>query len=91
MSNLVSFHVAYDSGSDVLYINLTKDPASRGVEDKSGIVWRYNGDGKLIGATVMDYYDRWTDNKDILVSKLSKRFHVPVTQMEVVLSHVSRQ
>lgn len=44
----------YDAKADVLYVTLADCPADRGVEDRPGIVRRYDGD-KLVGITIVDF------------------------------------
>jgi uncharacterized protein YuzE len=87
MNNVSSFNVVYDSDSDVLYISKRREPAARGIEDKDGIVWRYDGDGDLIGATVIDFYDHWFSRRALLADHLSKRFGISAPQAMVVLDH----
>jgi hypothetical protein len=82
-----SFNVVYDRGSDVLYISRRRDSAARGIEDKYGIVWRYDVRGNLIGATVVDFHDRWLDQQTLLADELSRRFEIPSPQAQVVLNH----
>lgn len=80
MANINPFYVVYDAGSDVLYISRRREPATRGVEDPHGIVWRYGGDGELIGATVLDFNDYWSDRRPALAEELSRHFHVSAPQ-----------
>ncbi len=87
MSNISSFNVTYDRDGDVLYISKRKAPASRGIEDNAGIVWRYDSEGELIGATVVDFYERWFKDKDALAARLSREFHITPPQARVVLDH----
>lgn len=91
MSNISSFNVVYDSDSDVLYVVRRQEAATRGIEDRHGIVWRYGSDGALIGATIMDFYDRWFEDQDTLAKALSNRFDVPAPQAQVVLDHAFSQ
>jgi uncharacterized protein YuzE len=88
MTDMTSFNVTYDRNSDVLYISARKAPAHRGIEDDQGIVWRYDRDGELIGVTIIDFYDRWYLHRPQLARALSRGFHVPETQAEVILNHV---
>jgi hypothetical protein len=86
MADRVStFVVTYDAGSDVLYIARRQEPAARGVESRTGIVWRYDREGELIGATVLDFHDRWAHKSHELAVELSRRFHLPTPQMRVVV------
>ena len=93
MSKVSSFNVTYDRDSDVLYISTRREAAARGVEDSYGIVWRYDREGELIGATVVDFYDNWFNKQSQLADELSRRFHIPTPQAKVVLDHAfgSRQ
>jgi uncharacterized protein YuzE len=91
MTDIGSFYVAYDRGSDVLYISSRREPAARGEEAANGIVWRFSGDGELIGATILDFLDYWIDRQSVLASELSQHFHIPELQaMDVVERAVSR-
>lgn len=88
MSNDASFNVQYDSRADVLYIARRIEPAAKGIEDRYGIVWRYDGAGELLSATIMDFHDRWQDREVELAGRLSDRFGITARQMMVVLDHV---
>jgi uncharacterized protein YuzE len=88
MANISSFNVAYDRDSDVLYISTRREPAARGVEDKFGIVWRYDGAGELIGATIVDLHHYWSGHKAQLAETLSKRFDLPAPQARTLIDHV---
>jgi uncharacterized protein YuzE len=85
MANVSSFNVTYDADSDVLYLSKRKAAAARGLEDGSGIVWRYDRNGELIGATVLDFHEIWAGRSDVLANELSIRFELPVPQMRVVV------
>jgi uncharacterized protein YuzE len=74
MSNLRPFNVVYDRESDVLYISTRREPAARGIEDKNGIVWRYDRQGELIGATVLDFHDHWFNQGPLLAGEISRHF-----------------
>lgn len=91
MSNLRKFSVAYDRDADVLYISTQRTHAARGVEDSYGVVWRYDGSGDLIGATIIDYYDYWHDKHDLLAREISRRFDIPERQAHVVLEHADAE
>ncbi|MCF6122504.1 MULTISPECIES: DUF2283 domain-containing protein [Mesorhizobium] len=91
MSRISAFEVVYDADSDVLYISRRRDVAARGIEDKSGIVWRYDRSGELIGATVVDFHDLWASRGDELASELSEKFHVPTPQAQVVVNFALEQ
>lgn len=85
MPNVAAFRVVYDAGSDVLYISTRREAAARGIEDANGIVWRYDGAGALIGATVVDFHDRWVDHTSKLAEEISRHFHIPVPQARGVV------
>jgi len=89
--SLKEFHVAYDEHADVLYITTRRDRSARGIEDSLGVVWRYDGEGELIGATIVDFVDYWHDKHALLAREISKRFHIPQKQAETVLEHVRRE
>lgn len=83
----ITFNVSYDRRTDVLYISTVQGGGSDARMDKQGIVWRYDEAGELVGATIMDFYDRWGSQQPKLVAKLSKRFHLPEPQASVVVDH----
>jgi uncharacterized protein YuzE len=87
MPNIHSFNVTYDPRGDVLYISARKIAASRGVEDKFGIVWRYGPDGELIGATIVDFFDLWSDKGEVLAGELARHFGIPEPQALNVVEH----
>lgn len=91
MAKNSSFNVVYDAGADVLYIIKKDVPAARGVEDRFGIVWRYDGDGDLIGATVVDFYDQWFSERPLLADKIAQNFHIPTKQAKVVVDHAMEE
>lgn len=87
MADFRTFTVAYDASADVLYIAVRKEPASRGVESAEGIVWRYDSLGELIGATIMDFHELWSDRPAALARELSRHFHMPTHQAMNVVEH----
>jgi uncharacterized protein YuzE len=87
MSSVNSFNVTYDQDSDVLYISKRAEPAARGIEDRWGIVWRYDKDGELIGATIVDFHFQWSSRRSLLTDEISKRFNIPEPQASVVVEH----
>jgi uncharacterized protein YuzE len=84
-----SFNVTYDRDSDVLYISIPGAPAARGIEDALGIVWRYDGDGELIGVTIVDFFDRWYPHWSELTRELAKRLDISEKQAEAMLSQIA--
>lgn len=81
----MSFNVTYDKRADVLYLNSKVGGGADSRLDKLGILWMYDDDGDLVGATILNFYDRWFSNPTDLAEKLSKRFHLPVPQTNTVL------
>jgi uncharacterized protein YuzE len=75
----------YDRAADVLYISVLRAPAARGIEDRRGIVWRYDSAGALIGVTIIDYQGRWAANRHRLAGELSERFHISSEDVERAL------
>lgn len=67
------FTVSYDGRADVLYITRKSASGVRGTEDRFGIVWRYDQGGELIGATIMDFNERWFANQEELAEALAGR------------------
>jgi hypothetical protein len=88
-NNLKEFRVVYDSSADVLYISTKKEKSTKGIEDRYGVVWRYF-DGELIGATIVDFKDYWSDKHTLLAREISRKFEIPHQQAEAVLEHVER-
>ena len=85
MTEMKGFSVSYDAKADVLYIAKRLAQASKGREDSVGIVWRYDGEGQLIGATVMDFHDHWSEHRHALAMKISDGFHISPIHAEVVV------
>lgn len=82
----VSFNVTYDRRADVLYITTRAGGGDDArLDNKHGIVWTYDDDGELVGATIMNFFHRWSANQKDLTARISKRFHLPETQADVVL------
>jgi hypothetical protein len=69
----------------VLYISVRREAAARAIEDQRGIVWRYGPDGDLIGATIMDFGDLWSDKPEELAEELARRFDMPSAQTMIVV------
>ena len=87
MAKISSFLVSYDSGADVLYISTAKEAATKGIEDNLGIVWRYGRGGKLIGATVMDFREIWSEKSETLANEIAIHFQIPSPQALNVVEH----
>jgi uncharacterized protein YuzE len=85
MTKISLFNVAYDSGADVLYISTTKAPASSGTEDNLGILWRHGADGKLIGATIMDFHEMWSQRTQLLATEIARQFEIAPYQAQNVV------
>lgn len=85
LPHTVSFNVSYDRRTDVLYISTRSADGIDARLDRNGIVWRYDATGQLVGATIMDFHDRWHDQQNVLAGKLAKRFHLPEPQAHIVL------
>jgi uncharacterized protein YuzE len=86
-----SLHAKYDRNSDVLYISAKREAAIRGIEDRSGIVWRYGSGGDLIGATIIDYFDLWRENKSALVKEIAEKFHVDTGYADELLKRADSE
>ena len=89
MSNLTSFNVVYDRDADVLYFSAKTVPASRSVMDDRGILWRFDADGLLIGATIMDFDEFWRTRHVELAAQLSRKFDLPAKQTKAILDHAA--
>jgi uncharacterized protein YuzE len=83
----ISFNVTYDRLTDVLYISALKAASTKGVEDKYGIVWRYGADGNLVGATVVDFRELWSEKTENLAKELAWHFEVPTVQALNIIEH----
>lgn len=88
MNRFEEFKVLYDRSADTLYILKRQEPATKGIEEPFGLVWRYGRDGGLIGVTILDFEDYWHDRHSELAQKLSQRFDIPVSQTRAFLDHV---
>jgi uncharacterized protein YuzE len=84
--NQMAFRIIYDHDSDVLYVSSAQKPAAKGIESDDGIVWRYDSQGSLIGATVMDYHENWNRKIEDLVAELALRFGVPAQAIEQAMA-----
>ena len=90
MRNIREFKIAYDKDADVLYITTPHQPAHRGVEDESGLVWRYGVEGRPLGCTVMDFSEYWyPTRKRLLARELARNLEIPSAQIERVLDHAA--
>lgn len=87
MTNIKSFNVMYDSTADVLYISTRNEAATKGIEDQYGIVWRYAKDGELIGATVLDFQESWSNKQSDLARQISANFEIPKHRADIVIEH----
>jgi hypothetical protein len=87
MTDFLRFSVAYDQSGDVLYITTPLVPATKGIEDRHGIVWRYGPDGALLGATIMDFVEMWSDKPEALAHELASHFDIPEPQALNVVEH----
>jgi uncharacterized protein YuzE len=85
MSAVRSFNVQYDKDSDVLYISSRDAPASKGIEEPQGMVWRYDPRGDLIGLTLINFHDYWRLRRPELVHDISIKFEMPAPQAEHLL------
>lgn len=88
MPKSTSFNVTYDAGSDVLYLSVRREAAARADEDQRGIVWRYGSGGELIGATIMDFGELWSETPEVLAQELAARFEMPLAQTTVLVERV---
>lgn len=68
--------IRYDKYADVLYVSFERKPADHGVEDQFGIVWRYDANGGIIGATVMGFHDKWNGDRGGLAHQMAGRLGV---------------
>jgi len=91
MAKTSRFNVSYDAEADVLYVTARIDVAARGVEDARGIVWRFDGKGDVISATVMDFMDVWSGQTDDLASEMARHFHLPNTHAENLIQHIRNE
>ena len=88
MNKVGRFFVSYDHDSDVLYVNLRREVAAKGIEDVGGIVWRYAEDGSILGMTLLDFRDFWRSHKPSLADKMSRQFGISFEQATNVIDSV---
>lgn len=79
------FRLSYDRCADTLYVSTKADGGSDARIDRFGVVWRYDRSGALVGATVMDFRERWPAERAGLTQRFAKRFALPQEDAEVVL------
>jgi uncharacterized protein YuzE len=77
--------VTYDRDSDVLYLSIRQQPASKGKEDCPGVVWRYDAKGSAIGVTIIDYLHFWHRKRSELVGEIVEKLHLPIQEVERAL------
>lgn len=70
------FNVTYDTKTDVLYVTKAVEKDTHGVLDHFGIIWRYDANDRLVGATVMDFCERWPDDAHWLVDRFTVEFRL---------------
>jgi hypothetical protein len=86
MADAIPLCARYDADADVLYLNRSREPAARGVEDESGIVWRYRSDGVLVGATLVDFQHlQECMGEAALTIELSQKFGLSQEEASVTL------
>jgi hypothetical protein len=86
MTKIAPFRVTYDVEGDLLYLNRGDEAAVRGVEAESGIVWRYNGAGVLIGTTIMDFLETWLHRQSALTDEIASHFDAPSREIATSIS-----
>jgi hypothetical protein len=79
------FSIDYDASADVLYVTRRPGTAARGIEDTSGVVWRYDEVGTAISATILDFRERWGGRESELADHLSREFGISSPQMVDVI------
>ncbi len=90
MSKLETFSVTYDRVADVLYIGVHAAVAVRAIEDGSGIVWRYDGQGDLVGATVLDFLPEWSRKPSRLAHEFVQQFGLSISEARDLLDRAMR-
>ena len=86
MADLASIAIRYDPRGDVLYLVLRHEPAARAVEDAQGIVWRYAGDGRPLGATILDFRDAWAEQQGPLAEHLARGLGIGLAEAQATLA-----
>lgn len=84
MNDVSTFTVSYDRRADTLYIVQPLE-AARGVQDRCGIIWRYNSRGEIVGATVMDFREIWAANPHDLAVRIADKFNLPIPQAAIII------
>jgi len=65
------YEASYDKAGDVLYITAKENSFSTHTrEDVYGIIWRYNKNNKILGATIIDFKEAWRDKIKALSARL---------------------
>src|ERR1700757_4309255 len=59
-------------------------------EDEHGIVWRYDSQGDVLSATILDFRELWENNQAGLAHELSKGFHIIGPYVQSVFAGTSR-
>jgi hypothetical protein len=86
---MANLRVKYDRRADVLYVSTNGNGPAYARESDSGIVWRYlTSDSSLVGATIIDYNEIWSDRLNELIEELSSHFHVPKPSAAKALEQV---
>ena len=88
MTDPTPIQTTYDTDSDVLYLTASHAIATRGVEDENGFVWRMGADGALVGLTVLDYRERWAQDRSLLTRDIAERFAITAAQALALLAQV---
>lgn len=84
----VTFSVSYDRKADVLYISTrSEDEVGARFDRRNGILWRYDGNGNVIGMTIMEFRERLPLDRSLLEKKVAEKFHLPAFQASNVLDH----
>lgn len=74
---MTDLHTRYDRRADVLYLFTDRNRPAIAKEDSMGIVWRYADNFELVGATIIDFHEIWSDRMAELAEALANQFHLP--------------
>jgi uncharacterized protein YuzE len=84
-ANWAIIQPSYDDKGDVLYLTRLAVPAARTHEDDDGWIWRYDSAGQIVGVTILDPKDDWTDSGRRMIEKLALAIGMPQRDIAALL------
>lgn len=86
----MTLRATYDPSSDVMYLRVGAGGANHATEDERGIVWRYGHEGNLVGATVLDFEDKWSGDRSAFTRELASVLNTLPGEMSIVIESALR-